>query len=108
MSKLERTVYDVVVSVVADYGRMQRLLSEGCISRDQAVHFTRQIGAIDHALVVVCQDEDETVRSALLDDIANRRGFECAASKSIYNTRGVFVRRKNEAIELIAKLLYLV
>ena len=108
MSKFEKSVYDIVVSVAADYGRMHRLLSEGCISREQAIYFTKQIGAIDHALLAVCHDEDEDARLALLDDIAHRRGFEKAISARYYGTSGTFWRRKNDAIELIAKMLCLI
>lgn len=106
--KIEKTVYDIVVAVAADYGRMQRLIGSGEISREMSAGFVRKVCAIDHALTVVCDGEREEVKQALLVDIAERRGFERSVARSFYSTKRVFDKRKGQAIALIARMLDLI
>lgn len=102
---IEGSVYDLVVATASDYRRMKRLLSEGNVTLDQAVVFTRRISAIENALIVACKGEGERVREAMLTDIAERRGFERSVSKKYYPARATFVRRKERAVCLIAEML---
>jgi hypothetical protein len=55
--KLEKTVYDVVVATVADYGRMKKMLDKGSLSKNQAVEITRKLDAVDNALMTVCDGD---------------------------------------------------
>ena len=102
---IEKSVYDRVVAVAADYGRMQKKLSSGDVTREQAAGFTKAICAVDHALEVVCEGERKEVRVALLTDIAERRGYERSVARAFYQTRRVFEKRKAQVIRLIARLL---
>lgn len=108
MSKLPRSVYDIVVAVVADYDRMSKLLDKGNITRAQAILYTRYITAVDDALVAVCEGEDPAVYSLLRADIAARNGFENSRSKAYYLTKYSYDRRKSDTIVLIARILNLV
>jgi hypothetical protein len=106
--KLEKTVYDVVVATVADYGRMKKMLDKGNLSKNQAVEITRKLDAVDNALMTVCDGEPEAAIEALRHDIAHRKGFENASSREFYSALCTFQRRKNESVVLIAKLLNLI
>ena len=107
MSKTAKTVYDVVVALVADYGRMKRLLEKGNITRDQAIFYAKSVAAIDNALIAVCRGEPHEVVEALREDIAERHGFERATSRAYYNTHYVYNKRKCDAVDLMAKMLNL-
>ena len=98
----------MVVATAGDYHRMKRLLDSGETSRSQTVVFVKKVSAIDNALIAVCSDEKPEARLALLDDIANKRGFEKGVSVKFYTTSGVFWRRKKDAIYMIAKMLELI
>ena len=106
--KIEKTVYDIVVAIAADYGRMQKMIGNGEISRGMLAAFARKVCAIDHALTVVCDGEREEVKQALLVDIAERRGFERSVARSFYSTKRVFDKRKGQAIALIARMMDLI
>ena len=106
--KLEKTVYDVVVAVAADYERMQKRIGSGELSREQLDSFVRKVCAIDHALAVVCEGERDEVKRALLIDIGERRGFDRAISRNYYTTRKIFGKRKGQAVNLIARMLDLI
>ena len=107
MSRIQKTVYDVVVSVVADYGRMKKELEKGSGTREQIINFTRMIVAVDNALIVVCEGESEDVIEALRWDIANKRGFSRSSSKAYYDEK-TFLRRKSEVIRQIARMINLI
>jgi hypothetical protein len=106
--KLEKTVYDVVVATVADYGRMKKMLDKGNLSKNQAIEITRKLDAVDNALMTVCDGEAEEAIEALRYDIAHRNGFEYATSKGFYTSRGTYDKRKSDAVVLIAKLMSLI
>ena len=105
MSKLPKTVYDMVVAIVSDYGRMKRMLEKGNVTREQAVLFTRYVTAVDNALVAVCEGEDPDVYELLRADIAERNGFENSHSMTYYITKYSYDRRKSDTIVLIARML---
>lgn len=107
-TKLPRSVYDMVVAIVSDYGRMKKLLEKGSVTREQAVLFTRYISAVDDALVAVCQGEDPHVYDLLRADIAERKGFENSHCLKYYSTRYMFETRKSDTVVLIARMLSLV
>ncbi len=107
MTRLPRSVYDIVVAVVSDYDRMKKLLDKGEVTREQAIRFTKKISAVDDALLVVCEGEDEDVMAALRRDIGDRRGFSRSLTKDYYSEK-CFTRRKSDAIRLIAHLLNLI
>lgn len=106
--KIEKSVYNIVVAVAADYDRMQKRLRSGDLTREQLDSFVRKVCAIDHALTVVCDGERDEVKRALLLDIGERRGFERAVSRNYYATRRVFDKRKGQAVQLIARMLDLI
>lgn len=108
MARLEKTVYDVVVSVVADYSRMKKLLEKDNLTRQQAAEFTRKVSAVDNALIAVCDGETEEVRDALRSDIAHRRGFQRGAAKKYYTFGQTYEKRKSDAVRMIAKMLDLI
>ena len=108
MARIQKTVYDVVVATVADYPRMKKMLEKGSVTKDQAVVFARKVAAVDNALIAVCDGESGEVVEALRSDIANRKGFENAASRTVYTTKETFHRRKRKAVDLIAKMLNLI
>ena len=107
MTRLPRSVYDIVVAVVSDYDRMKKLLDKGEVTREQAIRFTKKISAVDDALLVVCEGEDEDVMLALRRDIGEKRGFVRSYAKAFYEER-VFENRKREAIWQMARLLNLI
>jgi hypothetical protein len=106
--KLEKTVYDVVVATVADYGRMKKMLDKGSLTKAQAIEITRKLDSVDNALVTVCDGEAEEAIEALRYDIAHRNGFEYATSKGFYTSRCTYDKRKSDAIVLMAKLMSLI
>ena len=106
--KLEKTVYDVVVATVADYGRMKKMLDKGSLTKAQAIEITRKLDSVDNALITVCDGEAEEAIEALRYDIAHRNGFEYATSKGYYTSRGTYDKRKSDAIVLMAKLMSLI
>ena len=108
MSKCERTVYDVVVATVADRKRMIRMLEDGEVSKAQAAAFSRKIAAIDNAMIAVCDGESTEAREALLRDIAHRKGYERGEARAFYSAEATYVRRKADAIKMIARMLELI
>ncbi len=106
--RMQKTVYDVVVAVVADYGRMKKMLEKGNLTREQVAAFTRKVTAIDNALLAVCDGEPEEVREALMSDIAHRKGFERGSAKEYYTVSGTYEKRKADAVRMIAKMLNLI
>ena len=107
MARIQRSVYDIVVAVVSDYDRMKKLLDSGNVTREQAISFAKKISAVDNALLVVCEGEDEDVMEALRCDIGSKRGFSRSVAKAYYD-ESAFFRRKNEAIRQMARLLNLI
>jgi hypothetical protein len=108
MERLPKSVYNLVVATVADYDRMKILIEKNQISREQTATFVRKISAIDNALVAVCDGERSDVRDALRLDIAQKRGYERGFARSYYTSEPTYVRRKQDAILLIAKMLELI
>jgi hypothetical protein len=106
--KIEKSVYDRVVAITADYSRMQKLIGSGELTREQTATFVKELTAIDNALTVVCDREREEVKRALLVDIAERRGYERSVSRSVFGSKKVFDRRKGQAVILIARMLDLI
>lgn len=108
MEKIAKTVYDLVVSTVADYDRMRKMIDKGNISQTQTATFTRKLAAIDNALIAVCDKEQIAAREALRLDISQKRGFERGFARSYYTSKNTYESRKREAILLIAKMLELI
>ena len=108
MARIQKTVYDVVVATVADYGRMKKMLEKGNLPREQTAAFARRVAAIDNALLAVCDGESEEVRAALLRDIAYRRGYERSEAREYYPAVATLERRKREAVRMIGKMLGIV
>ncbi len=107
MASIPKSVYDVVVAVVSDYDRMNKMLDKGTVTREQAISFTRKVAAVDNALLMVCENESEEVIKLLRKDIAQKRGFVRSYSKAFIN-KNTFDKRKSEAIRQIARLLVLI
>ena len=107
MARIQRSVYDVVVAVVSDYGRMKKLLDKGNLTREQTISFTKKVAAVDNALLVVCENESEEIMDALREDIAQKRGFSRSAAKAFYEEK-TFIKRKSEVIRQIARLMNLI
>lgn len=108
MGKTTKTVYDIVVAMVADYNRMKKMLDKGNITREQAIFFARSVAAIDNALLAVCHDEPREALDALRFDIAERHGFERATARVYYNTNYLYNKRKSDVVEMIARMLNLI
>lgn len=108
MAKLDKQVYDIVVATVADYRRMQEIIEKGKAPREQLALFVKRVNAIDNALIAICKGERHELRESLMVDIAERRGYERSMSRSYFASRKSFDKRKTEAVELIAKFLWLI
>lgn len=106
--RIQKSVYDVVVAVVADYSRMKKMLEKGNLTREQVATFTRKVAAVDNALIAVCSGECEEACIALRGDIASRRGFENCDSKVFYETKYIYNKRKFDAVKMIARMLNLI
>ena len=108
MSKVPKTVYDVVVATVADYNRMRKALEKGNLTKDQVASLTRKVAAIDDALLAICDGEDRDACEALRIDIGARNGFEHSKSIVYYGTKYVYNRRKSDAVEMMARMMDLI
>lgn len=99
------SVYKLVVAEVGDYERKKKEIEAGGLSRDQMIEYGRKVAVIDTALQSACVGECPRAKSALMADIAAMRGYDHGAAREFYTTKGTYMRRKREAITIIAKLL---
>ena len=107
-NKIPQSVYKLVVAEVGDYERKKRLLEEGKLPRESIIVYTKSVCAIESALLSVCYSECREAREALRSDIALGRGFKNGSAKRYYTSYATYVRRKRQAVEVIARSLGLI
>lgn len=107
-NKIPESVYKLVVAEVGDYERKKHLLEDGKLPRESIMVYTKSVCAIESALLSVCEGECTEARDALRSDIALGRGFKNGAAKQYYATRGTYIRRKRQAVNIIARALGLI
>ena len=101
------SVYRLVVAEVGDYDRKKKALEKGGLSREKMVEYGRKVAVIDTAMESVCLNECPEAKRALMADISSMRGYKNGEAREFYTTKGTYIRRKRQALTIIAKLLEL-
>lgn len=100
---IPNTVVDEVRYICADYFRREKAVKIGSVSGELLDNYIRINKKIDQALSDVLE---EGTRFIMLDDIANRRGYEYSRASQKMGRVSYFMK-KRKIIYIIAKYLLL-
>lgn len=107
MKSMPDSVYKLVVAEVGDYDRKKEALEKGDLPREKIIEYSRKLAAIDTAISSACSGEGTRAKTALMFDIANLKGYNNGLARQYYLTKGIYMRRKREAMTSIARILEL-